>query len=162
MKTTMSKVELAKAFDCTPRWIERLVEAGMPKAGKGKFDVLESGEWYVRYLQRAIKKRNGTREVAVALSRDRLRLIKSQADQVEWQTEKLRSEFLPRSALVAAKEDMAAVVRVRFGDSFVERVAPLVFGLNRTQIAAVLDREIRAELRALAQAPPSREWKQDE
>ena len=43
MKTTMSKAEIAKMFDCTPRWIEKLVQAGMPKAAQGKFDVLKSG-----------------------------------------------------------------------------------------------------------------------
>ena len=105
----MTKRELATALECTPRWIDRLVQAGMPKEARGAFDFLKASAWYARYLQAAIAKRNGPNEVSISLSHDRLRLMRAQAQRLEWEAEKLRCELLPLSTLAAVEADMAEV-----------------------------------------------------
>ena len=158
MKNRLTKGELAAAFECTPRWVDLLVEKGMPREAHGKFDLGKCAEWYSRYLQAALERRQGPEKSSGSIAADRICLAKTQAEQIEFEAKALFSEFAPDAVLSQMERTMFEEVQRRFGDEFVERITSLVMGLSRAEIAEVLDREIRATLCAIS-PPTGREWK---
>jgi phage terminase Nu1 subunit (DNA packaging protein) len=158
MKNQVTKGELASAFECTKRWIDELVQKGMPREAQGDFDLGECAEWYSRYLQAALERRQGPEKSSGSIAADRICLAKTQAEQIEFEAKALFSEFAPDAVLSQMERTMFEEVQRRFGDEFVERITSLVMGLSRAEIAEVLDREIRATLCAIS-PPTGREWK---
>jgi phage terminase Nu1 subunit (DNA packaging protein) len=163
MKNRVTRGELATAFECTTRWIDKLVKKGMPREAQGNFDLGKCAEWYSRFLQAALEQRQGPEQTSGSLAEDRICLAKTQAEQIEFEAKALCSEFVPAAALSQRERTMFEEVQRRFGDEFVERITSLVMGLSRDQIADVLDREIRTALCELGKGPalppPDLEWK---
>jgi phage terminase Nu1 subunit (DNA packaging protein) len=46
MKNQVTRGKLAEAFECTTRWVDLLVEKGMPREAHGKFDLGKCAAWY--------------------------------------------------------------------------------------------------------------------
>jgi hypothetical protein len=162
MKNRLTKGKLAAAFECTTRWIDLLVQKGMPREAQGKFDLGKCAAWYSRYLQAALERRQGPEQSSGSLAAERIGLAKTQADQIEFEAKALFSEFAPDAVLSLMERTMFEEVQRHFGDEFTERITSLVMGLSRSEIAEVLDREIRATLCAIEQhhkfALTGREW----
>ena len=49
---------VAQALNITTRRVEQLVQEGMPRSGRGKYDLGACLLWYVRYLQKALEARS--------------------------------------------------------------------------------------------------------
>jgi phage terminase Nu1 subunit (DNA packaging protein) len=163
MKSRLTKGKLAAAFECTTRWIDLLVKKGMPREEQGNFDLGKCAAWYSRYLQAALERRQGPEQSSGSFAAERIGLVKTQAEQLEFEAKALLSQFAPDAAMIQMERRMFAEVQRRFGDEFVERITSLVMGLNRAEIADVLDREIRAALCELGKGSdlplPDCEWK---
>ena len=149
-KQTVSKLELAAMLEVTPRWVEALCQRGMPREKNGSFDIEAALGWYARFLRAAIQRQEGSADVAVGLSRDRLRLAKAQTQRIQFEVEKLQKELVSPAALEELDAKLAEQVRRHFSD-FAERVTPLLVGKTRAEIVKIVEREIRAELTALSQ-----------
>ena len=163
MKSRLTRGKLAAAFECTTRWIDRLVEKGMPREAQGNFDLGKCAAWYSRYLQAALERRQGPEQSSGSLAAERIGLVKTQAEQIEFEAKALLSQFAPDAVMIQMERTMLDDLQRCFGDEFVERITSLVMGLDRAQIADVLDREIRTALCELGKGsslpPADREWK---
>jgi phage terminase Nu1 subunit (DNA packaging protein) len=75
-------VEVARACNLTVARVHQLVGEGMPRLGRGRYELGPCMAWYVRYLQRALEAKTDpeTRGDAVAFVRQRTRLALEQAD----------------------------------------------------------------------------------
>lgn len=51
--------QIAKVLDMTERRVQQLSKEGMPKEGRGKWDVIKVIHWYIKYL-RALNDPGGT------------------------------------------------------------------------------------------------------
>ena len=54
----VASVAVAQALNITSRRVEQLVKEGMPRAGRGRYDLGACLLWYVRYLQKALEARS--------------------------------------------------------------------------------------------------------
>lgn len=46
--------QVAKALNLTPQRVQQLVAEGLPKVGRGQYELPACMLWYIRYLQRAV------------------------------------------------------------------------------------------------------------
>jgi phage terminase Nu1 subunit (DNA packaging protein) len=150
MAKLVGRQEVARAFGRSPRWISRLVEHGMPKAGRGQYDLAQCMLWYIRYLQREMERRelpvNDT--VGMSIRRERQRLVKAQADREEFELAQKRSELIPADVYAAE----TAKITNRACEAFLTltSMAPKLEGLNRMAIKSKLDAAVREVLTTLS------------
>jgi len=87
---------LAKLFAITERRIQQLAKEGIiPKAERGKYDLIASMRGYIKYLQeRAAGRSDGRYNDEADIKLERKRLIKAQADKAEVENQKLRAELI--------------------------------------------------------------------
>lgn len=87
---------LAKLFNLTERRVQQLAKEGViPKAARGKYDLVGSVRGYVKYLQeRAVGRSDAEYADSNDIKQERKRLIKAQADKTESETQKLRGELI--------------------------------------------------------------------
>src|SRR3972149_9929233 len=86
---------ISKLLDLTPRRVQHLANEGViPKAEKGRYELVPAVRGYIRYLRdRAIGADALPDESARA---SRARLLKAQAEAQEMENAKVRGELLPR------------------------------------------------------------------
>jgi phage terminase Nu1 subunit (DNA packaging protein) len=145
--------QLVREFGITERWVHRLVEVGMPKNSHGKYDLLVCYRWYVRFLQRAVRKRSiftdDYRESS--FSQERLRLVRAEADLKELQLAKEQGEFVSLTDVEKAMTDLVLSTKARLL-AVPARAAPELLALNsRVEAETRLEVHIKEALRDLAQ-----------
>src|SRR5690242_19449917 len=95
----VSREKLAQIFDCTPRWVSRLVEEGMPKKGRGQFDLARCLLWYIRYQARIVNRReNGPEGQMKRIREQQIALLSHKAEAAEYELARLRREYVPAKA----------------------------------------------------------------
>jgi phage terminase Nu1 subunit (DNA packaging protein) len=83
---------IAKLFNLTPRRIQQLAkEKIIPKADRGKYDLVGSVQGYIRYLQDTTEGKKETADV----KHERGRLLKAQADKTELEVETMKASLIP-------------------------------------------------------------------
>ena len=84
---------ISKFLNLTERRVQQLARDGIiPKAEKGKYDLVRSVQRYVQYLQdRAYGNPDAPRDT----HHERARLIKAQADKTELEVAALRNQLIP-------------------------------------------------------------------
>jgi phage terminase Nu1 subunit (DNA packaging protein) len=84
---------IARFLNLTERRVQQLARDGIiPKAEKGKYDLVRCVQQYVRYLQdRAYGNADAPRDT----HHERARLIKAQADKTELEVAALRNQLIP-------------------------------------------------------------------
>ncbi len=84
---------IARFLNLTERRVQQLARDGIiPKAEKGKYDLVRCVQHYVRYLQdRAYGNADAPRDT----HHERARLIKAQADKTELEVAALRNQLIP-------------------------------------------------------------------
>lgn len=122
---------IAKLFNLTERRIQQLAKEGIiPKAERGKYDLIGSVRNYVKYLQeRALGRDDGSYTDEADIKIERKRLIKAQADKTESETQKLRGELIPFEWV----EDVLNEVAVLYGsgvDALPGRLANELAGIH--------------------------------
>jgi phage terminase Nu1 subunit (DNA packaging protein) len=102
---------IAKLLNLTPRRVQQLAREGViPRAEKGKYDLIRTVRGYVKYLQEQVELR---RVEPSGLHEERMRLLTAQAEHKELEVAALRRSLLPFDEVVDAWEQLVAAFRAR-------------------------------------------------
>ena len=136
---------IARLLDLSERRVQQLSREGViPKAERGRYDLVGAVRGYVAYLRDlAVKAQAGAPDFGV----ERARLIKAKADLAEMEADGRRGELLPAEAVEAAWTAVLARLRARLL-VLPDRLAPLC--VEETTIAGVRDQIRKAVREALA------------
>lgn len=95
----------------TPRRLQQLTKEGhLPKAERGRYELVPVVQAYIRYLRdRAVKGDVSEDDYGSHKSR----LVKAQADMAELDAERMRGELIPRAAVIAGWQAMIGASRAR-------------------------------------------------
>jgi len=159
-KATYPVNVIAKLLDLSIRRVYQLTNEGViPKAEKGRYELVPAVRGYIRYLRdRAIGADALPDESARA---SRARLLKAQAEAQEMENAKVRGELLPQELVSRAWAEMASSFRAR-SLSIPKKGAPQVFGVNSLPaIEATLEQMIVEALDELSHADYSGSSKSD-
>ena len=142
---------IAKLLDLSERRIQQLSREGViPKAERGRYDLVGAVRGYVVYLRDlAVRAQAGAPDFGV----ERARLIKAKADIAEMEADGRRGELLPADAVEAAWTAVLARLRARLL-VLPDRLAPLC--VEEMTIAGVRDqirKAVREALDELASTP---------
>ena len=135
---------IAQPLDLSERRVQQLSREGViPKAERGRYDLVGAVRGYVAYLRDlAVKAQAGAPDFGV----ERARLIKAKADLAEMEADGRRGELLPADAVEAAWIAVLARLRARLL-VLPDRLAPLC--VEETTIAGVRDQIRKAVREAL-------------
>jgi phage terminase Nu1 subunit (DNA packaging protein) len=146
--------QLMQALNVTERWIGQLVKEGMPREGRGKYDLGKCMLWYIRYLQAAVKRRNGSEipdDQGRTEQRERLRLLSAEAELKELELARERGEFIALPDLEKMMTDLVITTKARIL-AVSPRISAQLVGVDRLTIEAELDKELRSALSCLAKS----------
>ena len=143
--------KLAQAMNLSPRRVQQLVDEGMPREERGRYELGQCMAWYIRYLQAILERREIPQvdAVAAALRGERQRLTRAQADREELELQKARAEVIP---IAVFEERMAAMITQARQRLLMlpSRVAGELEGEPRLEIKQRLTRALYAVLNSLA------------
>lgn len=138
---------LARLFGVTQRTITSLAQQGaVVRAGRGSFDFAASIKKYVEHLRETATGRGDSKTVA-ALSSQRTRLAREQADAVALKNAALRGELVEAAAVEREWSEALRGLRAAML-AVASRVQRRIPTLTTVDVAAI-DREIREALTAL-------------
>lgn len=146
---TVDVEKLARALNLTRSRIAQLVHEGMPKEARGQYDFFKCAAWYVRWLQRAIEKRDGLASGVgyVTEGEVRTRLLRVQADLAELELAKQLGQLVDLYDFERRLTDLVLTTKARI-TAVPARIAPELVGeTSRVMIQAKLE---RAYVEALA------------
>jgi phage terminase Nu1 subunit (DNA packaging protein) len=143
--------KVAKALNVTVRRVNQLVHEGMPREDRGKYDLAQCMLWYIRYLQKALERREVPTDdgVGASLRVERQRLIRTQADHAELDLAVARAELVPIATYEQNVSRQIMAARQHFL-TLPARIAPQLEGENRNIIRTRLDLAVRGALTAMA------------
>jgi len=119
--------EISDLFLLEPRWINRLAkDQGLPREGRGQYDLIKVVRWYVSYLKRQIDEIRAGGEDGLQA---KARLVKSQANIKEMEEATLRKQVINVSDAGSIVEEGLGILRTRLL-TLHKRVAPLLDGLE--------------------------------
>jgi phage terminase Nu1 subunit (DNA packaging protein) len=146
---TVNGDRLAEALNISVRRIQWLVQnEGLPQIERGRYDLGQCYYWYVRYLQRAIQRRQNIREHPTKLQINQERLLDAQVSLEELDLQERRALMIPVEVHERLVLAWAITIRQRVM-ALPSRLADLLVGLERRPIYEVIDREVREVLRLL-------------
>jgi phage terminase Nu1 subunit (DNA packaging protein) len=122
---TVTIAQLAKACNLTPQRIRQLVQEGMPRAGRGRYELGQCIGWYIRYLQSAVERRSGGPDRA-AISEAQILKAVADAQMAQLKVARERGEM---------HHDSDAVAEVT---RFCERVRALVLSIRSRYQSQIL------------------------
>lgn len=122
---------VAQALNITTRRVEQLVKEGMPRAGRGRYDLGACLLWYVRYLQKALEARSPRTNTGAGgdladFGEAKLRSARADAELKELELARQRGEVVEVEAAARLWDD--AVTRMR---------ARMVSSINATAVRIV-------------------------
>ena len=144
---------IASILNLTERRVQQLAHEGIiPKAERGKYDLVGCVRAYIKYLQdRAI----GMEETSGDISHHRARLVKENADRAELDNARERRELFDTLTGINAVGLLFSHIKQRL-TAIPTKAAPLVKGCKTLpQIRNVLQVEVSEALRELAEADPA-------
>jgi hypothetical protein len=136
----------------TPVRVSQLVSLGMPKLGRGLYDLSKCAYWYIGHLRRATdrKETEGDDGSFTGVARERSRLLKAQADNEEFASAKNRRQLMSVADFEKLMSEMVMETKARVM-AVGPRVAPLVIGeQSRIMVQAIIEKELKLALRQLA------------
>ena len=145
--------QIAEKLNLTPSRIQQLVQEGLPKKLRGKYDVDACTAFYIRYLQALVEKKviiDSAGEALAGERESRLRLLRADAELREIELARERGQLV--SIIDVEKEmiDMILTTKARVL-AIAARVAPeLTTETSRLMIQAKIDRECREALMHLS------------
>jgi hypothetical protein len=96
---TVSVEVVAKALNVTRFTVARFAREGMPRAGRGRYQLGPCMLWYIEYLHQALERRSQG-EGAHALAAARLRALQARVKGMCMANERIASQLLPRQYAV--------------------------------------------------------------
>jgi phage terminase Nu1 subunit (DNA packaging protein) len=145
--------QIAEKLNLTPSRIQQLVQEGLPKKLRGKYDVDECTGFYIRYLQALVEKKvivDAGGEALASERESRLRLLRADAELREIELARERGQLV---SIVDVEKEMIEMILTTKARvlAIAARVAPELVGENtRLMIQAKIDRECREALMHLS------------
>lgn len=117
---------IAKLFNLTERRVQQLAKDGIiPKAERGKYDLVGCVRGYIKYLQDLAF---GREVASFDTHKESARLKKAQADHKQFQVEIIKGEWIPREEV----QDLFNEVAVIYGSSL-----DAIGGRQANELAAI-------------------------
>lgn len=127
MSAGASASTLAKLFNLTERRVQQLAKEGViPRAERGKYDLVGAVRGYVKYLQ---ERAEGRGVAPQDLHTERARLVKAQADKTEIEVAEMARALIPAERVIAAWEQLVAAFRAKCL-ALPSRLAPQLAAVN--------------------------------
>jgi phage terminase Nu1 subunit (DNA packaging protein) len=151
MPTTVNVAKAAASLNLTDRRIMQLVQEGMPKQARGRYDLVKCLEWYVRYLQQAVEKRSVAAEDGEPINWnvEKARLTRAQALTAEMEYRRKIGELIPAHLVDDKFMTFAGNVHDRFL-ALPSRIAGRLENQTREQVRAKLYDGVRDLLNGLS------------
>lgn len=155
---TVSKRGFAEIIGVTPGRVSQLVAAGLPVEPNGRIDLARGREWVRDHVDQNRRRANIEPEEAPAASAPmtaRGRRDLAEAEIARLKAERLAGRLVDRRATLRVVEGRARFERDAW-IGWVNRVSPAIAGETGAElglVVATLDREVRAQLAALADTP---------
>jgi hypothetical protein len=146
--------KVAQALNITIQRVGQLVSEGMPKEGRGRYNLGACMLWYIRYLQKALERRAvPTSDGAyTGLGDAKVRVVKADAELKELELAKQRRELIAAPDIERRWTDIVAVVKARLL-AIGGRITPLLIGeTDRTAIQTRIDDAVKDALAEMANA----------
>jgi phage terminase Nu1 subunit (DNA packaging protein) len=145
---TINGDRLSEALNITIRRIQQLVQEGMPQVARNRYDLGQCYYWHVRYLQKALVRRENT-ESTSPMQSFRERMLRAQTEREEMDLFRARGQLIPVAAYESHMAGIIIAARTRLLQLAV-RLAALVVSLvdptDRAAVKRLLDDEIRSTL----------------
>ena len=151
----VDKKQLSKIFGVSERTITEWQKNGMPVQSKsvGTSNGYETVDVIAWRIASSTEKDDETESHGIALTRERARKTKAEADRVELRLAKEKQELLEADIVFHAWSEILADVRQSVLQ-FPMRITPLILGLeDETKIKEVITAEVKASLQSLARTP---------
>src|SRR4030067_1573387 len=98
---------ISKLLDLTPRRVQHLANEGViPRAERGRYELVPAVRGYIRYLRDRSIGRDG--EVSSDVASERARLTREQADRGAMENAKARGELIPAPLVQESVEGACA------------------------------------------------------
>jgi hypothetical protein len=149
----VSVESVAGAMDLDPRRVQQLaVREGMPKAGRGRYDLGKCMAWYIRYLHAKMKVRaTGTEDGGLtSLKDERSRLLRLAGDLKEIELARQRREVIAIGDLEKAMSDLVVTTKARLMALPARQAADLVAEPSPAVIQGKLEKALKEALAHLA------------
>ena len=137
---------VAQEFGCSERQVQLFVQAGMPKAGHGKYDLLPCYRWYMQKLKKDL---SDAEDKAVDLEYEQMRERRATADIKELELAEKRGLLIPLPVFKQEVSGMFITVKQNIL-ALAAKIAPQLEGLDRTELKLRLHKAHREILAALA------------
>jgi phage terminase Nu1 subunit (DNA packaging protein) len=148
--------KIANALNLTEQRVQQLVKEGLPREARGRYDPEKCLRFYVRYLQKALKKKSvPTLEGGYVGEREeRVRLLRSQADLSEIELAKQRGQLVAIQDAERAMTDLVLTTKARIL-AVAPRIAPDLIGVaSRAMAHAIVEKGLKEALLSLAKYEP--------
>lgn len=146
--------EIAAILNLTTARVQQLVQEGLPKKLRGKYDRDDCVGWYIRYLQALVEKRAIVDEggkIFATEREERLRLLRADADLREIELARERGELVSIADVERDMADLILTTKARVM-AVPPRVAPELVGeTSRVMAQAKVEKELKDALLNLAQ-----------
>lgn len=144
MRARVGIEKLAQELKLTKSRLYQLIEGGMPRTARGKYDLYQCVRWYALYLQEALRRKEFSK------NKEQERLTRVKADLGELELAKVRAELIPIALYQELVSNHVMVARRTFL-VLPSRIAPQLEGKDRASIKAKLDQAVHGALTALSQ-----------
>ena len=147
--TTFPLDTIAKLLDLTPRRVQQLSAEGViPKAERGRYELVPAIQGYIRYLkERSIKADTSGDDY----NAHRTRLTKARADLAEMEKEQIREQLIPAGDVERAWIDVSQNMRQKLL-AFPQRVAPEVYAAEKLiEVKSILKDNIYDALKEISE-----------
>lgn len=124
---------VARALNLSPRRVQQLAAEGLPRIGKGEYDLGACMAWYIKYLQRIIEQRARDDGTSVStLTSERIRGAREAADKAAIDNRRRRGELVETEFVGALLRDIAADISARL-EGLPGRLANAIDGIDPTE-----------------------------
>jgi phage terminase Nu1 subunit (DNA packaging protein) len=143
---------LSQVLNISPRRINQLAKEGLPREGRGKYDLGKSMMWYIRYLQGCLEKKQGALgdgEYA-GLKDERIRGLRADAELKEMQLAEKRGYLISLADAKHVLMDLVHMTKARMLAIPARVAAELTGETSRVMVQAKLEKTIKDSLSHLA------------
>ncbi len=144
--------KVSQACNITIQRVGQLVAEGMPKEGRGKYDLGKCMIWYIRYLQKALERRavptpdgNYTQMGDV-----KVRSVLADAEMKELELAKARGQLVPLLEVEAKWSEIVLAAKARILTTPARIAAELVGETSRNLIQAKIEKALKEAMAQLA------------
>ena len=138
LPVTVRRIDLIDLFGLSARRIDQLVNEGMPKTGRGEYNLIACVRWYLDFWKHRASADNDEAKTK------KINLIDAQRDKIVLETEKMREKLIPVEEVVHTLNALAVIVSTQL-DGMGARMANTLAGIDEpAEIQRTLFNECRS------------------